>query len=410
MCSSDLGLSVQNVGQISDYGSYTTQEKLPTTYRAGLAYRFDPDKPTHFSLDADIEKPIDEDPILHLGGEVWLGFEDVSVAFRGGYSLNPLNNDLGGAVGASAGAGVVMSPFEFEYALVPFGALGTINEFSLTYRFEPSAQEIAAQQAAEKPAVLDIMPQLADYKTGSVQQATFEIKPQARTEIKNWTLEIRDPSGNLLRTYTGKGVPPKQIAWDGKDGYGHVVPEGIFANYNFKTEDVKGQQLVSSSSLFKMGGPNAGNITPGVMTPQLAAMLAENQPEPVYVPVMPEQIVPAGPAGEVQVPAVSFPENSSRLDPAYALFLDEVAKTIRRYPHARVYIEGHAAPNEAAADALRLSQNRADSVLRSLVEKGKVSPGNLYARGRGKAAAQAASDSELARFKTGTVDIIILTK
>jgi outer membrane protein OmpA-like peptidoglycan-associated protein len=405
-----LGLSVQNVGQISGYGSFGTQEKLPTTYRAGLAYRLDPDKPTHFSLDADIEKPIDEDPILHVGGEVWLGFRDVSVAFRGGYSLNPLNNDLGGTVGASAGAGLVVSPFEFEYALVPFGALGDINEFSLTYRFEPSAQEIAAAQAAEKPAVLNITPQLADYKTGSVQQATFEIKPQARTEIKDWTLEIRDPSGNLLRTYTGKGVPPKQIAWDGKDGYGHVVPQGIFANYNFKTEDVKGQQLVSSSSLFKMSGPDAANITPGVMTPQLAAMLAENQPEPVYVPVLPDQIVPAGPTGEVRVPAVGFAEGSSRLDPAYALFLDEVAKTIRRFPRARVYIEGHAAPDEASKDPLLLSQNRADSVLRYLVEKGKVSPGNLYARGHGKTGPREENDSELARFKTGNVDIIILTK
>ncbi|HVM32820.1 MAG TPA: PorV/PorQ family protein [bacterium] len=405
-----LGLAVQNVGQISGYGSFGTQEKLPTTYRVGLAYRFEPLMPNHFSLDLDLEKPIDQDPILHAGGEVWLGFKDLSVAFRGGYSLNPLNSDLGGTTGASVGAGVVVSPFEFEYALVPFGALGNINEFALTYRFEPSAAEAAQAAAQEKPAELDIKPQLADFKTGSVQQATFEIKPQARTEIKNWTLEIRDPSGNLVRTYTGQGLPPKQIAWDGRDAYGHVVPQGIFANYNFKTEDVRGQQLVSSNSLFKLSGPNAANITPGVMTPQLAAMIAQAQAEPVYVPVMPEAIEPLGPRGEIKAPAVGFAEGSSRLDPAYAIFLDQVAKTIRLYPRARVYIEGHVSSDEPVRDPLALSQNRADSVLRYLVEKGHVSPGNLYARGHGKTELPEESADELAHFKTRCVEIIILTK
>ncbi len=405
-----LGLSVQNVGQISGFNQFGTQEKLPTTYRAGLAYRLSPEDPTHLALDVDIEKPIDDDPILHAGGEVWVDFQGISVAFRGGYSFNPLNSDLGGTTGASVGAGVKVSQFEFEYALVPFGLLGDSNEFSITYRFEPPSQEAAAAASAEKPAVLDIKPQLADYKTGALQQATFEIKPQARTEIKNWSLEIRDPSGNLLRTYSGKGVPPKQIAWDGKDAYGHVVPQGIFANYNFKTEDVQGQQLVSSNPLFKISGVTEGTITPGVMTPQLAAMLAQAQPEPIYVPVLPERIEPMGPSGQVKMPSVGFAENSSRLDPGYLIFLDQVAQYIRKYPNARVYIEGHASADEPVRDALQLSQNRADSVLRYLVEKGKVSPGNLYARGHGRATDSTESDSEIAHFRTRSVDIIILTK
>jgi outer membrane protein OmpA-like peptidoglycan-associated protein len=407
-----LGLSVQNVGQISGFGPFNTQEKLPTTYRAGLAYRLNPEDPTHLALDLDIEKPIDDDPIVHAGGEVWVGLPGISVAFRGGYSFNPLNSDLGGSTGASVGAGVRISQFEFEYALVPFGILGDSNEFSLTYRFEstPLAAQTASTASEEKPAILDIQPQLSDYKTGSLKQATFEIKPQARTEIKNWSLEIRDPSGNLLRTYAGNGVPPKQIAWDGKDAYGHVVPQGIFANYNFKTEDVRGQQLVSSNPLFKISGVTEGTITPGVMTPQLAAMLAQAQPEPIYVPVLPDKIEPLGPSGQVKMPSVGFAQGSSRLDPGYLIFLDQVAEYIRKYPNARVYIEGHAAANEPAKDALQLSQNRADSVLRYLVEKGKVSPGNLYARGHGRTADTTESDSEITHFRTRSVDIIILTK
>jgi len=79
-----LGLSVQNIGQISNFSQNGSAEELPTTYRAGLAYRFDPEKPTHFVLGADLEKPVDEDPIFHLGGGSLVGASrDFSCISRG---------------------------------------------------------------------------------------------------------------------------------------------------------------------------------------------------------------------------------------------------------------------------------------------------------------------------------------
>jgi len=402
-----LGLSVQNIGQISNFSQNGSAEELPTTYRAGLAYRFDPEKPTHFVLGADLEKPVDEDPIFHLGGEVWLGLQGISVAFRGGYSFNPLNSDLGGNTGASVGAGVQIAPFEFDYALVPFGILGDTNRFSLTYRFEENPGQKTSTESENKTVAVDIKSQLSDYKTGALKQATFEIKPQARTEIKNWTLEIRDPSGNLLRTYSGKGVPPKQIAWDGKDSYGNIVPGGIFANYNFRTEDVRGQQMVSSNPLFKISGVSGNQITPGVMTPALAAILAQSQP--VTAPVLPQNLEPVGVSRAFKIPSINFTENSSHIDSTYNDYLDSVSKLIQKYPNARVYIEGRSFREGTDSEALQLSQDRADAVLRYLVEKGKVSPENLYARGHGQEEIQA-SDEEIAESKNRRVDIVILTK
>ncbi len=397
-----LGLSVQNVGQVSNFGNYSSQEKLPLVYRGGLVYRFEPQKPTHFLLGVDVEKPIDSDLIFHTGGEFWLGIESLSVAFRAGYSFDPLNQDLGGTSGASVGAGVRFTGFELNYALVPFGVLGDTQRFSITYRFGTEGNASTAQNQKEKVVAVDIKPQISDYQTGTVKQATFELKPQARTDIKNWTLEITGSKGEIIRTYAGKGVPPKQIAWDGKDSTGNVVTGGIFANYNFRTVDTRGQQVVATDPIFKVAQANSRE----------AAMVASASISPMEAapPSLPENFQPLGMSGVVKVPSISFGEKSSRVNPAFLNYLDQVAHQIRKYPNSRVYIEGHAFDEGTPREAVNISQNRSDAVLRYLVEKGKVSPDNLYSRGHGDTAPLDMSDTEEARSKNRRVDIIILTK
>jgi outer membrane protein OmpA-like peptidoglycan-associated protein len=395
-----LGLSVQNLGQISNFAQFSSQEKLPLVYRAGLVYRYKPKEPTHFLIGVDVEKPVDTEMIVRAGGEAWFGEKDFSVAVRGGYSLNSLNQDLGSTVGATVGAGIRHAGFEINYALVPFGALGDTQRFSVTYRF--GAEENQNAPKPEKVVAVDINPQMADYKTGTLKQATFDLKPQARTDIKNWTLEITDPKGNVVRTYAGKGVPPKQIAWDGRDSNGNVVAGGIFANYNFRTVDSRGQQAVATEPLFKIGNV-AAREAPLMAT---AALQARS----FAAPTLPENVLPLGRSGVVKVPSVSFGDKNSRLSPDFQNYLDQVARMIRKYPSAKVYLEGHAYDEGTEREALTVSQNRADAVLRYLVEKGKVSPDNLYSRGHGASAPLDPGDTEEARSKNRRVDIVILTK
>jgi len=397
-----LGLSVQNVGQISSFSQYSSQEKLPMVYRVGLAYRFKPLQPTHFLVGVDLEKPIDSDPVVHAGGEFWTGVtKELSLAVRGGYSFDTLHQDLGNTVGASAGAGIRFNDFELNYALVPFGVLGDTQRFSLTYRFEAGESQ-PTPQTTPKVSAVEINPQIADYQTGTLKQATFDIKPQARTDIKNWTLEITDPKGNVLRSYTGKGVPPRQIAWDGKDSNGNVVTGGIFANYNLRTVDVRGQQVVAGDPIFKVAQVSAREV------PLIAS--ASVQPRVFVAPNLPESVQPLGMSGVVKVPSLSFEDKSSKVSNGYLSYLDQVARLIRKYPNCRVYIEGHAYDEGSGKSALFISQNRADAVLRYLVEKGKVSPDNLYSRGHGDSTPLDNSDTEEARAKNRRVDIVIITK
>ncbi len=397
-----LGLSVQNLGQLSNFSDYYVQETLPLIYRAGLAYRFNPQNPLHFLVGIDLEKPIDNDAIVDTGGELVWGNPSFALAARGGYSFNHADQDLGGTAGASVGAGIQFDGFELNYALVPFGILGDTQRFSLTYRFG-TGESPPPPSKEKKVEAVEIQPQISDVQTGTLKQATFDIKPQARTDIKNWTLEITDPKGNILRTYSGKGVPPRQIAWDGKDSNGNVVTGGIFANYNLRTVDVRGQQVVASDPIFNVSKVSSREA------PLLASMAME--PQVFAAPAIPESLRPVGMSGAMKIPSVSFGEKSSSLNPAFENYLDEVARLIRKYANCRVYIEGHADPDEGPErQALSISQNRADEVLRYLVEKGKVSPDNLYSRGHGSASPLDTADTEEAHGKNRRVDIVIITK
>jgi outer membrane protein OmpA-like peptidoglycan-associated protein len=394
-----LGLAAQNIGQFSNFTQFTANEKLPQILRGGVAYRYQPLNPTNFLVGVDVEKPVDSDYLVRAGAEVWLGNDSFSAAFRGGYSLSPQNGDLGGYAGASLGAGVRFSNFELDYALVPLGLLGDTHRFSVTYRFIPGPEQpSSAAKPREKIVQIQINPQMADFKAGTIKQATFDIRPQARTEIKNWTLEITDPRGNVIKTITGLGVPPKQIVWDGRDERGNIVLGGVGSNYNFRTVDMRGQQDVSSEPLVSA-------------TQMLARERQEEGAQEAQggrTMVLPEAIQP-GLTGLVKV-SVPFGKGSYYLSREVMNYLDRIAKLIREKPECKVYLDGHAYNEGTPQNALAISQNRADAVMRYLVERGQVSPESLYSRGHGDSAPLDKSDTQAARDKNRRVDIIIMTK
>ncbi len=396
----NLGLSVQNIGYFSNYSQYVAQENLPMAFRGGCSYRFQPTLPTHLTLALDILKEIDNDPIIEGGCEFWWGIQDVAFALRAGYSFNNLYQDLGGVSGTSLGAGVKFQDWELDYALVPFGDLGNTQRFSITFELEP----VPAHLSTSPSMSVQVQAPQADFKTGAVKQATFDLKPTARTEIKNWTLEITDPKGNILRTYSGKGVPPRQIAWDGKDSTGNVVAGGVFANYNLRTVDTRGQQVLATEPLFHFSPEEVAERK--LLERGSGPAVSHKLPSPH----LPPDLHPLGLSGVIKVPNVPFEEGSATLSREYDSYLEQVARLIRRYPDSRVYLEGHADSEGTEVQNLRLSQYRADAVMRYLVEEKKVEPSNLYARGRGTANALDFSNTELAHLRNRRVEIVILTK
>jgi outer membrane protein OmpA-like peptidoglycan-associated protein len=144
--------------------------------------------------------------------------------------------------------------------------------------------------------------------------------------------------------------------------------------------------------------------------PAVTAPPLEPIPEPT--PVIPEPTPPPGPSVAAQdsiriLPRVSFKSGSAKIDKAGHALIDEVAKAMREYPDiVLLEIIGSSDTKECQADDLRLSQQRADAVMKALIEKG-VEPGRLRAVGHGGNRPLASGSSRADRAKNRYVMFVI---
>lgn len=65
--------------------------------------------------------------------------------------------------------------------------------------------------------------------------------------IKQWELAITDETGEVFKTFAGKGTPPKTISWEGKDSKNNTIDLGKNYSYYLRTIDEE------NKSSFKLG-------------------------------------------------------------------------------------------------------------------------------------------------------------
>ena len=136
-----LGFSVSNLGTKVKFEDESFP--LPLIYRAGLAVRTGKSFPAVLSAEADL--PNDSSAIFRAGAE-YTGFK--FIAFRAGYRTSPsaqrnaiLGTDYGGSSGLSElygfymGLGFTLSTVRIDYALLPYGELGSSHRFSVGMKF-----------------------------------------------------------------------------------------------------------------------------------------------------------------------------------------------------------------------------------------------------------------------------------
>jgi hypothetical protein len=80
-------------------------------------------------------------------------------------------------------------------------------------------------------------PWLAEFATGPV--ARFHPDAQG---VDRWKLVVVDSKGASVRTFAGKGDPPKEIAWDGRASNGSPVTPGLTYSYVFEAYDKAGNK------------------------------------------------------------------------------------------------------------------------------------------------------------------------
>jgi hypothetical protein len=107
--------------------------------------------------------------------------------------------------------------------------------------------------------------------TRRVRSATLSLAASEPEKVQDWSLEIRDKDGRLVRVLKGTGTPPALVTWDGKDALGQSVNDADQVSYKLALRTGAGLRAsaesftvdagISQSGLNLMGtGPDANNL------------------------------------------------------------------------------------------------------------------------------------------------------
>lgn len=126
-----LGASISNLGAVRSGFTSASDESLPVNLRFGVSHR-----PAHTPLPlmllVDFNAPNDNDPYLSFGAEISLGG---GLYLRPGYSTQQSGAQGDEPLGLSAGAGLELRRYRFDYAYTSFPDLGEVHRVSLSGRF-----------------------------------------------------------------------------------------------------------------------------------------------------------------------------------------------------------------------------------------------------------------------------------
>ncbi|HEX9024455.1 MAG TPA: OmpA family protein [Geobacteraceae bacterium] len=136
-----------------------------------------------------------------------------------------------------------------------------------------------------------------------------------------------------------------------------------------------------------------------------------------------EQCGPGAPPAAAEVPApaaageqpvkvciplnIEFEINSATILPDYDLDIEKVADFMKRNPTTTAVIEGHTDNVGAPTHNMKLSQRRAESVVRKLVDKYGIDRSRLEAKGYGMTRPIADNSSQEGRQKNRRIDAVI---
>jgi outer membrane protein OmpA-like peptidoglycan-associated protein len=193
-------------------------------------------------------------------------------------------------------------------------------------------------------------------------------------QVKDWEFAIYDGNKTLLKKFTGQGMIPSYLVWDGKDS---------FENY---VQDLKKCQYVLTV-----------NGTDGKR-----AEIRDRQ-------IMRDPFVISTKTKKIKLAKmIFFEKNASVITADMSARLDELSVEIASYKNLQIYIQGHSSAEGDSDYNLRISQERAKSVLRYLVEKHKLSPLSITTVGYGASIPIENENTEQGRMRNRRVEIIMI--
>jgi len=104
-------------------------------------------------------------------------------------------------------------------------------------RTVPDLASPLLMQSAHEPSPYVAHPWLSHFASGTVARFRPDVKG-----VERWKLTIVNARGETVATYSGRGEPPREIAWDGKSQGGAPVVPGLTYSYVLEAHDRAGNK------------------------------------------------------------------------------------------------------------------------------------------------------------------------
>jgi len=499
------GIVIKNLGFLSG-----TSDLLPYEAGAGLNYSLYDGKSRIFSLNFDFDKILNTDNIYAAIGAEVLVFNTLYLRLGAKYN-NALSIDFNSISFSnveslmilSAGFGLNLGNlFSLDYAFTPMGDLGPVQRVTLKFKFGPSMSEASLYAKSKEAIVAPKSMEIPKIETSQGQIKEVSFKPQvAQEQVKEWTLQIKTSDGKIVKTFSGVGEVPKNIAWNGTDSYGKIAAAGVGYIYDFKAKNTAGKIIENTGKISETSTTNENKFdfmndevryipqkNKEILVVPMTLLISSNTDERKTVPFvmvnteikkvrgweftikdkngevvrsykgdgdvpsylvwdgknMQGEFVPdskmckytlsiTGDKGEqaeittskvIRDPftassyskvvkltkKIYFETDSAIIAPEMYERLAQIADEIKGYGATRIYIQGHSSKEGDNEHNLTLSYERAQAVLKYLVEVLKIEPYSLNAIGYGTEIPTASNDNEEGRAKNRRVEIVLIAE
>ncbi len=110
--------------------------------------------------------------------------------------------------------------------------------------------------------------------------------------------------------------------------------------------------------------------------------------------------------GHVAVYGIYFDSGKSVIKPESAQAIGEIAELLKGQPALKLFVVGHTDNQGGVEGNIQLAQDRAEAVMKALVNEQGIAPARLRAHGCGQFAPVASNDSEQGRAKNRRVELV----